>query len=28
LANTGFQTVFNNIGLEPEHTAWSYAWHW
>jgi len=25
LANTGFQTVYNNIGLEPKHTAWSYA---
>jgi len=25
LANTGFQTVYNNIGLEPNHTAWSYA---
>jgi len=25
LANTGFQTVYNNIGLEPEYTAWSYA---
>jgi len=22
---SGFQTVYNNIGLEPEHTAWSYA---
>jgi len=21
LANTGFQTVYNNIGLENEHTA-------
>jgi len=21
LANTGFQTVYNNIGLEPKHTA-------
>jgi len=25
LANTGFQTVYNNIGLQPKHTAWSYA---
>ena len=25
MANTGFQTVYNNIGLEPKHTAWSYA---
>jgi len=25
LANTGFQTVYNNIGLEHKHTAWSYA---
>jgi len=25
LANTGFQTVYNYIGLEPKHTAWSYA---
>jgi len=25
LADTRFQTVYNNIGLEPEHTAWSYA---
>jgi len=24
LANTGFQTVYNNIGLEPKHTAWNY----
>jgi len=27
LVNIGFQTVYNNtgIGLEPKHTAWSYA---
>jgi len=25
LANTVFHTVYNNIGLEPKHTAWSYA---
>ena len=25
MANTGFQTVCNNIGLETKHTAWSYA---
>jgi len=23
LANTGFQTVYNNTGLEPKHNAWS-----
>jgi len=25
LANTGFQTVYNHIGLEPKHTARRYA---
>jgi len=25
LANTGFQTVYNHIGLEPKHTVWRYA---
>jgi len=25
LANTGFQTVYNHIGLEPKHTARRYV---
>jgi len=28
LANTGFQTVHNHIGLEPKHTARRYASVW
>ena len=25
MANNRFQTVYNNIGLEPKHTVWTYA---
>jgi len=26
LANTGFQSLYNHIGLEPKHTARRNAW--